>query len=239
MTAQKREKEEWKRKRQKEYLEQKTDLFYIFCEGERTEPNYFEGFKKNIESNPIYKNMVLIKIEPCGAGTMRVINQAETYVTRNNIKRGQIWCVYDKDSFPAKDFNCVVEKANSLNCQNPNLQYKVAWSNECIEFWFILHFDNYTSNNHRKGYIKYLDEKFTKLGIVIYQKNMPNIFDILVTYGNPRLAIKYAKRIIESATTKKPAQTAPGTKVHELVELLSKFLPKELKSKILEEQKSE
>ena len=36
------------------------------------EPLYFAGFKKLIEENPIYKDMVLIEIEPCQADTMRV-----------------------------------------------------------------------------------------------------------------------------------------------------------------------
>ena len=126
--------------------------YYIFCEGQQTEPLYFAGFKKLIEENPIYKDMVLIEIEPCQAETMRVIGMAEDYVKKNKIKKGQIWCVYDKDSFPPERFNGVVERAESLNKENPELQFHTAWSNECIEFWFLLHFAYYTSNNHRTEY---------------------------------------------------------------------------------------
>lgn len=96
--------ESWKRKRRQEYLERKEFRYYIFCEGEQTEPQYFSSFKKYIESNPIYKNLVLIEIEPCGAETMRVISQAEEFVRKNKVKKGQIWCLYDKDSFPAERF---------------------------------------------------------------------------------------------------------------------------------------
>ena len=49
---------------------------------------------------------------------MRVIGMAEQYVKRNNITKGQIWCVYDKDSFPASDFNGVVRRAEQLNKVN-------------------------------------------------------------------------------------------------------------------------
>lgn len=85
--------------------------------------------------------MVLIKIEPCATETMRVIGMAEKYVEQNEISKGQIWCVYDKDSFPASDFNGVLNRAENLNRLNPKLQYHCAWSNECIEFWlcYILH----------------------------------------------------------------------------------------------------
>ncbi len=208
-------------------MEVKKYRYYIFCEGQQTEPQYFAGFKRLIEENPIYKGMVLIEIEPCQAETMRVISKAEEYVRKNKIEKGQIWCVYDKDSFPAEHFNGVEERANSLNKDKLDLQYHVAWSNECIEFWFLLHFAYYTSNNHRTEYISFLNDKFKKLGIGKYQKNMKDIFEILMEYGDYRLAIRYARKIMKEGEGKTPAEIAPGTKVYELVEELLKYLPEE------------
>ena len=225
--------EQWKKKRRKEYLEMKQYRYYIFCEGEQTEPQYFSGFKRLIEDNPIYRDMVLIEIEPCAAETMRVIGMAERYVAKNGIQKGQIWCVYDKDSFPASDFNGVTERASSLNRDNPELQYHVAWSNECIEFWFILHFAYYTANNHRTEYIDFLNNKFQELGLGKYQKNMTNIFDVLMEKGDPKLAIRYAKRIIKDGQGKTPAEIAPGTRVYELVEELAKYLPEEVQQIVI------
>lgn len=49
--------------------------------------------------------------------------------------------------------------------ENPELQYHAAWSNECIEFWFLLHFAYYTANNHWTEYISFLNDKFRDLGI--------------------------------------------------------------------------
>lgn len=227
--ARKGNKFDWKKKRRKEYLETKEFRYYIFCEGEQTEPQYFEGFKRLIEDNPIYRNMVLIKIEPCRAETMRVIGRAEDYVKQNRILKGQIWCVYDKDSFPAKDFNGVLERAEVLNKDNSEIQYHAAWSNECIEFWFLLHFAYYTSNNYRTDYIRFLNEKFAELKLGKYQKSMKHIFEVLLEYGKPKLAIRYAKRIIKDGNGKTPTEIAPGTRVYELVEELAKYLPEEYK----------
>lgn len=224
---------DWKKKRRQEYLEMKQYRYYIFCEGQQTEPQYFMGFKKLIEENPIYKDMVLIEIEPCQAEAMRVIGMAEDYVRKNRIKKGLIWCVYDKDSFPAEHFNGVVERAERLNKENPELQYYTAWSNECIEFWFLLHFAYYTANNHRAEYITFLNDRFKDLGIRKYQKNMQNIFGILLEHGNPKLAIRYARRIIKDGEGKTPTEIAPGTKVCELVEELAKYLPKDVQMKII------
>ncbi len=217
------------KQRRQEHMEMKQYRYYIFCEGEQTEPKYFQGFKKMIEDNPVYKDMVLIEIEPCQAETMRVIGMAEDYVKKNKIKKGQIWCVYDKDSFPSEHFNGVVERADSLNKENIELQYHAAWSNECIEFWFVLHFAYYTSNNHRSEYIEFLNNKFKELGLGKYRKNMNNIFEILMEYGNPKLAIRYAKRLIKDGKGKTPTEIAPGTKVYELVEELEKYLPEKKK----------
>lgn len=223
----------WKRKRKKEYLELKQERYYIFCEGEQTEPNYFKGFKESIEDNPIYKDMILIEIEPCGAETLRVIEYAEKYVKKNHINKGQIWCVYDKDSFPARDFNAVIDRMNSLNNKNKDVQFYAAWSNECIEYWFILNFDYYRSNNDRRYYITYLNNKFKKLGIGKYKKNMKDIFNILSNHGNPKMAIKYAKKIINENKNRYPNDIAPGTTVYQLVEELSKYLPEDIKEKFI------
>lgn len=226
--------EKWKKERKKEYLEKKQYRYYIFCEGQQTEPLYFGAFKKLIEENPIYKDMVMIEIEPCQAETMRVIGMAEEYVKKNAITKGQIWCVYDKDGFPPERFNGVVERTETLNKDNPELQYHAAWSNECIELWFILHFVFYTANNHRSEYIDFLNKKFEELGIGKYQKNMPNIFDILLEHGDSKLAIRYAKRIIKDNEGKTPTEIAPGTKVYELVEELAKYLSEENKKEFVD-----
>ena len=75
---------------------------------------------------------------------------------------------------------------------------------------------------------------FQTIGLVnaetfeVYQKNMKDIFAILSEYGNPKLAIRYARRIIKDGKGKTPSEIAPGTKVYELVEELAKYLPEEI-----------
>ena len=83
-------------------------------------------------------------------------------------------------------------------------------------------------NNHRTEYIIFLNDKFKELGIGKYQKNMQNIFGILLQYGNPKLTIRYAKRIIKDGVGNTPTEIALGTRVYELVEELAKYLPEEI-----------
>lgn len=46
------------------------------------------------------------------------------------------------------------------------------------------------SNNHRTEYISFLNDKFREPGLGKYQKNMRDIFDILMKKGNPKLATR-------------------------------------------------
>ena len=62
---------------------------------------------------------------------------------------------------------------------------------------------------------------------------MKNIFDILMKEGSPKLAIRYAKRIIKEGQGRTPTEIAPGTKVYELVEELVKYLPEETKGRFI------
>lgn len=62
---------------------------------------------------------------------------------------------------------------------------------------------------------------------------MKDIFEILMTKGNPQLAIRYAKRIIKNEEGKTPTEIAPGTKVYELVEELAKYLPEEIQDRFI------
>ena len=51
--------------------------------------------------------------------------------------------------------------------------------------------------------------------------------------GNPKLASRYARRIIEEHKILSPADIAPGTKVYELVEELAKYLPEDDRKRFL------
>lgn len=231
--AKKPKKNAWKKERKKEHLPLREYPYFIFCEGTKTEPNYFEGFRKIINEDPIYKDLVWIQIEPIGGETLYILEQAEKYVSDHNIKKGQIWCVYDKDSFPADRFDSVVDQADKLNANSGDVQYRCAWSNQCIELWFILHFSFYQSDNDRSMYIDNLNKVFAGLKLGKYKKNMDNIFNTLAYDGNPKLAIKYAKRLVEQMPGDKPSQVAPGTKVYELVEELAQYLPEDVRTRFL------
>lgn len=222
-----------KKVRRTEYLSSIPHRFYIFCEGTQTEPLYFKGFASAIRLNPIYKNLIHIEVIGVGADTIRVMQAAEKYVRDESITNANVWCVYDKDNFPAHHFNAVSETAQNLNSKFSNVNFSVAWSNQCIEYWFILHFAFYTSDNDRKYYRQFLHKKFAKLGWTRYEKNNEELFSILTRYGNPKKAIQYAEDRILEFKDQSDSATVPGTKVFLLVRELANYLPEDIKIKYL------
>ena len=96
-----------------------------------------------------------------------------------------------------------------------------------------LHFQYYTPNTHRDEYRRILRRKIVEVGATKYDKNVDQTFDVLLNHGNPKLAIRYAKRILRENEGKTPTDIVPGTRVHELVEELAKYLPEEIKSSFL------
>lgn len=224
-----------KKPRKSNYLPSIEHRYYIFCEGEKTEPLYFRGFEKAIKSEPLYKNMIHIEVQGVGAETLRVLEAAEAYIAKNNINNGQVWCVYDKDSFPAKDFNAVTERIATLNLstEKSSLKYYGAWSNQCIEYWFLLHFDFYDTDNDRKYYREFLHNKFKELGKYHYEKNNAELFRFLTEHGNPKQAVKYANKRLKDCKGLTDSASVPATKVHLLVKELAQYLPEDLRSKYI------
>ncbi len=75
--------------------------FLIVCEGENTEPDYFNAFR-----------LTSANVRAIGKGdnTLHLINEA-LIIRENERRRGrnydQCWVVFDKDDFPNNDFNRV------------------------------------------------------------------------------------------------------------------------------------
>lgn len=68
--------------------------FLLVCEGEKTEPAYFYGFR-----------MPTVKIEIVGLGKDPVALIDRAVDQRGKGEYDQVWCVFDRDDVPAERFN--------------------------------------------------------------------------------------------------------------------------------------
>lgn len=175
----------------------------IVCEGEKTEPLYFQGFRlSNVVAEGFGANcdsLVEIAIDL----KRKAIKDKEPY--------DQIWCVFDRDSCPPQNFNRAFELASSH-------QIQIAYTNEAFELWYLLHFDYHDSALSRKQY----GRKLSKALKFKYQKKNPQMFDLL--YTRLPTAIRNAKRLMNNYNTINPECDNPSTNVHTLVEILNKWV---------------
>lgn len=187
----------------------------IVTEGTKTEPNYFEALKDDINRN--YPGRVSIDIQGVGVGALKLLERAQKIVGRSPNEYKHVWLVYDMDDFPSEDFDNTASECEEIS-KDSNIEYHALWSNECIEYWFLLHFGYLHSALHRKEYYP----KLTKNLGYKYQKNSDKIYQEL----KPRLktAIKNANKIMKIHGTVPPSQCTPGTKVYELFEKLMDYI---------------
>lgn len=172
--------------------------YLIVCEGQKTEPRYFEGFRVPV-------HVARIDVVGAGANTVSVVEAAIRY--RTEAAYDQVWAVFDRDSFTPKRFNRALELARTEGI-------RVAYSNEAFELWYLLHFDFHDSAMSRKSYAARLTECLGRA----YRKNDVAMFETLLSRQN--IAIRNAKRLLAGYRPHNPETDNPSTTVHLLVEEL-------------------
>ena len=152
--------------------------FLIVCEGEKTEPLYFEAFKADLPKG-VLQNTTL-EIEGEGKNTLSLIQEIQKIRARRERVMGrlydQVWAVFDRDSFPAQNFNNAIFKA-----RNAVPEIFCAWSNEAFELWYLLHFEFYQTAISRDLYKEKLEQAISKkMGKPFkYQKNNTGMYALL------------------------------------------------------------
>ena len=181
--------------------------FLIVCEGEKTEPNYFNGFR-----------VPQLAVDAVGTGhnTLSLVEEAirlkgekeADAKRRDRPPYDQCWCVFDRDSFGADDFNSAIRQAEAAG-------FRVAYTNEAFELWYLLHFDDHRASLHRSQYHGILEDRLEHS----YHKNSGTMYAELKS--RQAEAIRRAKGLLaEYGEAHNPQQDNPCTTVHLLVNAL-------------------
>lgn len=202
--------------------------YLIVCEGEKTEPNYFKWYKeelkrlKNASAHVKTPEGIDVKelgddfvINGTGRNTKSLLEYTIEQRNRATVDYDQVWCVFDRDSFPAQDFNEAIFSAAKEDI-------KVARSNEAFELWYLLHYHYYDTGISRKQYQDMLTAVLKKP----YQKNSETMYeDLQKSGGKQEDAINNAKTLLGIYGNKTDyADHNPSTTVHELVTTLNDYL---------------
>lgn len=128
---------------------EKAKSFLIICEGENTEPWYFKSF-------PLGN----AQVESYGLGrskTALVEYVLEILRADEDSTEKEAWVVFDMDKTPGElaqqkeDFNHAIQLAQKHGLN-------VAYSNDCFELWFVLHYQYLDMSLSRNQYYKRLSE---------------------------------------------------------------------------------
>ncbi|TKG97064.1 RloB domain-containing protein [Puteibacter caeruleilacunae] len=199
----------------------KRNTFIIYCEGEVTEPTYFKSFPINTET--------IVEAIGLGRSKTALVRKALELLTKEKrLKRQknydsdtQIWMVFDYDIRPnvddSNDYNQAIQLAQAHNIN-------VAYSNDCFELWFLLHYQFQNTNLTRFEYYNMLSNKlncnYEKEGKSLeYSKSLYHIFLPL----QPK-ALQLAHRLYEHQKHLPFNEQNPCTTVFKLVEELNKCL---------------
>lgn len=184
----------------------------IFCEGEKTERQYFEKFAHQ-HRNSLIRVEVVKKTGvplPLVKNAIEYKKENETQAKREkdpNIAYDSVWCVFDVDNHPR------VAEAKKLANDN---KIQVAISNPCFELWLVLHFQESPGKKSCRQFqslLKNLDPSYANDSkSVDFSKYAPG-------YDQ---AVERAKRLDAIAQTAGTPGDNPTTNVYELTELILK-----------------
>lgn len=194
----------------------------IISEGVNTEVSYFRQFEQPT---------IRVKVLGTGFNTVSLVRRAEQ-IRADEAAKGrhydQVWCVFDRDDFPAQDFNEAVRLAEQLFG-------RVAYSNQAFEYWLLLHFlDHQGGAMHRRQYDARLNECVEPFGVQYDGQDSKLIgrdfFDLLLSIdpktNKPRIrqAIERAERLYEQYDHSSLATEESSTTVFRLVKVILGYI---------------
>ena len=115
--------------------------YYVLCEGNNTEPEYFQNLVDYFQSAQVE----IILFQAAGA-PQTILAKAEEIKKRKGKKHefesgDEVWAVFDRDCHE------MYAKAR-LECKQKGIN--VAYSDPCFELWLILHFQPHHAPDDRK-----------------------------------------------------------------------------------------
>lgn len=149
----------------------------IFCEGEKTEPFYINGY---IYSISVGDRKTVISIEPTRKNTPKQLVDEAIKLKRSKVSlpEDEFWVVYDREA-PSKYPDALHMAAWRKAVQN---NINVSLSNVCFEYWLLIHLvDTHAPYSCFDELRKHslLNEKIKELCGKPYEKTESSIFQIL------------------------------------------------------------
>ena len=187
----------------------------IVCEGEKTEPNYFNSLKD-------YYGLNSANVEvtgDCGSDPRSILTLAkQRYREAKDAGDSfdKVYCVFDKDNHTTYN-----EAIDQISRATPKNTYIATTSVPCFEYWLLLHYNCTTRSYESLPGNSACNQVVSELKTYIpgYSKGQADLFPALI--DQLERARNYAERALLAAESNHTDN--PTTGVHELVDFLQKI----------------
>ncbi|WP_077340830.1 RloB family protein [Pseudocolwellia agarivorans] len=202
-------------------------ILHVYCEGEKTEPNYLNGYLDEFHSGN--RTLKVIRIADTNKNTPKQLVE-EAIKKKKSHDSGvndQFWVVYDRE---ATDKYSNELHSQSLTKARAN-KINVVLSNVCFEVWILLHFipsvAPYRSCDDLLKSSK-LKQKLKEKGILNYEKGDVAVYEAIAP-GIAEARARAKKMNIRTLNDSiqgndSPYLLNPYTNVHELLDAIDAFV---------------
>ena len=193
----------------------------VVTEGKETEPRYFEGVRAALGAANERKVAVVVK--GTGKHTLDLLDFAVEHCLYAPETFDHVWLVFDKDDFPAVDFDAMERQCAELS--DGSRTFHALWSNPCFELWPLLHLRYTTAPMTAAECQRALAQAMSKDLGVEYRKNLGGLFDMV---NNQRAEAVHRAQRLEAhhgeLGNAKPSAQNPATKVGEIFDVIGPYL---------------
>lgn len=193
----------------------------VVSEGKETEPRYFEGVRAALGAANGRK--VAIVVKGTGKHTLDLLDFAVEHCRYAPETFDHVWLVFDKDDFPAADFDAMERKCAELS--DGSRTFHALWSNPCFELWPLLHLRYTTAPMTAAECQRVLTQAMSKDLGVEYRKNLGGLFGMVD--GQRAEALHRVQRLEAhhgELGNAKPSAQNPATKVGEIFDVMGPYL---------------
>lgn len=193
----------------------------VVSEGKETEPRYFEGVRAALGAANGRK--VAIVVKGTGKHTFDLLDFAVEHCRYAPETFDHVWLVFDKDDFPAADFDAMERKCAELS--DGSRTFHALWSNPCFELWPLLHLRYTTAPMTATECQRALAQAMSKDLGVEYRKNLGGLFGMVD--GQRAEALHRVQRLEAhhgELGNAKPSAQNPSTKVGEIFDVIGPYL---------------
>ena len=193
----------------------------VVSEGKETEPRYFEGVRAALGAANGRK--VAIVVKGTGKHTLDLLDFAVEHCRYAPETFDHVWLVFDKDDFPAADFDAMERKCAELS--DGSRTFHALWSNPCFELWPLLHLRYTTAPMTAAECQRAPAQAMSKDLGVEYRKNLGGLFGMVD--GQRAEALHRVQRLEAhhgELGNAKPSAQNPATKVGEIFDVMGPYL---------------